>query len=171
MTADELARMADHVLAHGLHDATLRPLARAAGTSDRMLVYRYGSKDGLIAALLDHLAGRLTAMLEAASLPAAATPESLAGALMAAMRAPAVRPYLALWLEVVAGAARGSPAHRGTAARILTHFHGWIVARLPPGTAEPAAVAAALLQRIEGSLVIASAGDDGARINALATGS
>jgi AcrR family transcriptional regulator len=170
MTADELARMADHVLAHGLRDATLRPLARAAGTSDRMLVYRYGSKEGLIAALLDHLALRLTALLEAAPLPAPAAPEALAATLTGALQAPAMRPYLALWLEVVAGAARGSPAHRDAAARILTHFHGWIAARLPPGTGAPAAVAAALLQRIEGSLVIASAGDAGARINALATG-
>ena len=32
-----LGKLADHVLAHGLSASSLRPLAKAAGTSDRML--------------------------------------------------------------------------------------------------------------------------------------
>ena len=34
-----LDRLAAHVIAHGLSAASLRPLAKAAGTSDRMLMY------------------------------------------------------------------------------------------------------------------------------------
>ncbi|MFZ9395925.1 MAG: TetR family transcriptional regulator, partial [Erythrobacter sp.] len=44
-----LPRLAAHVLAHGLAGASLRPLARAAGTSARMLIYHFGSKERLIA--------------------------------------------------------------------------------------------------------------------------
>ena len=51
---DELAEAAtDYVLEHGLIGLSLRPLAAALGTSDRMLIYHFGSKDELIAAVLE----------------------------------------------------------------------------------------------------------------------
>ncbi len=154
-----LSHMADHVLGNGLRDATLRPLARAAGTSDRMLIYHFGSKEALIAAVLDHLAGRLTAMLDAAPMPPA--PAALAETLLAMMRSPPVQPYVAVWLEVIAGAGRGDPVFRETAMRILTHFHCWLMGRLPPGTPAPEAAAARLLVTIEGTLLVEAAGDAG----------
>jgi AcrR family transcriptional regulator len=50
---DELAEQAtDYALEHGLIGMSLRPLAAAMGTSDRMLIYHFGSKDALIAAVL-----------------------------------------------------------------------------------------------------------------------
>lgn len=41
-----------YVLEHGLGDLSLRPLAKAVGSSPRVLLYLFGSKDGLIQALL-----------------------------------------------------------------------------------------------------------------------
>lgn len=41
-----------YVLEHGLSEMSLRPLATAIGTSPRVLLYLFGSKDGLIRALL-----------------------------------------------------------------------------------------------------------------------
>jgi AcrR family transcriptional regulator len=41
-----------HVLAHGLSDLSLRPLAAAIHSSPRVLLFLFGSKDGLIRALL-----------------------------------------------------------------------------------------------------------------------
>ena len=41
-----------YVLAHGMADVSLRPLASAVGSSPRVLLYLFGSKDGLIQALL-----------------------------------------------------------------------------------------------------------------------
>ena len=50
----ELAEAAtDHALEHGLIGLSLRPLAAAIGTSDRMLIYHFGSKDELVDAVLD----------------------------------------------------------------------------------------------------------------------
>ena len=43
---------ADYVLEHGLIGLSLRPLAADLGTSDRMLLYHFGSKDELVAAVL-----------------------------------------------------------------------------------------------------------------------
>jgi AcrR family transcriptional regulator len=61
-----LNAMAAHVLEHGLNTASLRPLAKSAGTSDRMLIYHFGSKDALVADLLDHLAAQMAQGLDAA---------------------------------------------------------------------------------------------------------
>jgi AcrR family transcriptional regulator len=41
-----------YVLANGLGDLSLRPLAAAIGSSPRVLLYLFGSKDGLVRALL-----------------------------------------------------------------------------------------------------------------------
>ena len=40
------------MLVHGIEDLSLRPLAAALGTSARMLVYHFGSREGLIRALV-----------------------------------------------------------------------------------------------------------------------
>jgi AcrR family transcriptional regulator len=45
-------RATDYVLEHGLIHLSLRPLAAALGTSDRMLLYHFGTKDDLVAAVL-----------------------------------------------------------------------------------------------------------------------
>jgi AcrR family transcriptional regulator len=50
---DSLAEAAtDYVLDHGLIGLSLRPLAAAVGTSDRMLLYHFAGKDDLVAAVL-----------------------------------------------------------------------------------------------------------------------
>lgn len=41
-----------YALEHGLADLSLRPLATAVGSSPRVLLYLFGSKDGLVRALL-----------------------------------------------------------------------------------------------------------------------
>ena len=41
---------------HGLHALSLRPLASVIGTSPRMLLYHFESKEGLIRALLEEVA-------------------------------------------------------------------------------------------------------------------
>lgn len=46
-----LEACADHALAHGLPDR-LEPLASAAGTSARMLIYHFGTRDALLRAVL-----------------------------------------------------------------------------------------------------------------------
>jgi len=48
-----LERATDHVVKHGLPDLSLRPLGDAIGSSARMLIYHFGSKEALIAAVLE----------------------------------------------------------------------------------------------------------------------
>jgi len=42
----------DYVLAHGVGDLSLRPLAKALKTNARMLVYHFGSREGLMREIL-----------------------------------------------------------------------------------------------------------------------
>jgi len=48
-----------YLLAHGLSNLSLRPLAEALGTSARLLIYHFGSKEGLLTDVLDGLQIRL----------------------------------------------------------------------------------------------------------------
>lgn len=61
--AEIIERLTDHVLAHGLSASSLRPLAKAAGTSDRMLLYYFKDKAEIISAVLQLISARLLVML------------------------------------------------------------------------------------------------------------
>ncbi|MFG2991842.1 TetR/AcrR family transcriptional regulator [Streptomyces sp. NPDC048257] len=56
--ADLLRRVREYVIRNGLAGLSLRPLAKALGTSDRMLLYYFGSKDRLVAEALAQDEGR-----------------------------------------------------------------------------------------------------------------
>ncbi|RKT84054.1 DNA-binding transcriptional regulator, AcrR family [Saccharopolyspora antimicrobica] len=43
-----LAKLLDYSATHGLSEVSLRPLAAAVGSSPRMLLYFFGSKEGLV---------------------------------------------------------------------------------------------------------------------------
>ena len=53
-----------YVLRHGLIDMSLRPLAEAIGSSPRVLLFLFGSKDGLVRELLARAREAEIAMLQ-----------------------------------------------------------------------------------------------------------
>jgi AcrR family transcriptional regulator len=57
----------DYLLEHGVAELSLRPLAAAVGTSARLLVYHFGSKEGLLIAVMDQLRERMQASFRALS--------------------------------------------------------------------------------------------------------
>ncbi len=151
--AQLLPRLAEHMLRHGLPGASLRPLAKAAGTSDRMLIYHFGTKAGLTAAVLEHIAAGLEARLprsDGRRLPF----EAVFDELSEAFRDPALAPYHALWVELVAAAIRDPETYRPIAGRIADRFHAWIAARLDGGPGE----AFRLLALLDGYALLRLAG-------------
>jgi AcrR family transcriptional regulator len=161
--------MAGHVLAHGLSTASLRPLAGAAGTSDRMLIYHFGSKDALVGELLDHLAARMAEGLDAALPPARFdSVGACATALAGLLRDPAFTPYGRVWLDIVAAARQGAEGHRAAGAPVIDGFLAWIEARLPEGLEDPAGTARLVLTLIEGTLVLDAVGHRAASDAAIA---
>jgi AcrR family transcriptional regulator len=60
-----LAQAADYVLEHGLTGLSLRPLAKALGTSPRMLLYDFETKEQLIHEILAEIRRREESIIEA----------------------------------------------------------------------------------------------------------
>ncbi len=153
-------RMADHVLLEGLAGATLRPLAAAAGTSDRMLLYYFADKDELLSVTLGHVASRLARLLDEAE--RGRTPLSfptLLAQVWASVRSPALQPYMRLWLELAASAARGQEPHRAIAGRIADGFLAWTAERLHVDReADRAPQAALLLATVDGLTLLDAVG-------------
>ena len=154
-----LPKLAGHVLEHGLAGASLRPLAKAAGTSDRMLIYHFGSKDGLVTALLEHIAGMYSGALEMAYPSEPATSRrDCAQRLLAIGRAPMFAPFLRLWWEIVAGAAKGDRAYRASAAAMMESQLAWFEAHLPPDDPDPKTGAKLVALAVEGALMMDAIG-------------
>jgi AcrR family transcriptional regulator len=90
-----------YVLAHGLADVSLRPLAAAIGSSPRVLLFLFGSKDGLVQALLARARADELAALDRVR-GAAPGSRSTAAAVWDWLSSPEHRPLLVLWLEAYA---------------------------------------------------------------------
>ena len=109
----------EYVLRHGLLGLSLRPLAASLGTSDRMLIYHFGSKAHLIADVLELANQRLSDSVTGATGTAAESPQSpqqvveRAWQLMTSPESDAVsRIYLELCALSVREPDRWAAAHR-----------------------------------------------------------
>lgn len=153
--------IADHVLANGLAAASLRPLARSAGLSDRMLLYYFKDKAEILAAALETLSARLTLILDAAISPQPMPVDTLRRHLAGRLFTPEIWPYLCLCLEMAALSARGDIAMRDAGEAIGRGFLAWGSAQLDSPTPQARAVdAARLLLSIEGMVMLKSLGLD-----------
>ena len=97
-----LERAYQYALEHGLADMSLRPLAAAIGSSPRVLLFLFGSKDGLVSELLAKARRDELAFLAEAT---AGQPADLAAAVAATwqwLAADQVKPVLTLWTEAYA---------------------------------------------------------------------
>ena len=157
-------RLADHVLARGLGGASLRPLAAAVGTSDRMLLYYFPDKASLIAAVLGEIATRMTALLAAHVAPTPLPRSALEARLLPLLLDDVAWPYMALWLEIASLAARGDPAFREVGERIGRGFLAWGAAQLD--NSEDAGL---LMMTIEGAVLLKSLGMEDVVRSALAS--
>jgi AcrR family transcriptional regulator len=108
-----LEQVTDHVLAHGLIGLTLRPLAAAIGTSDRMLIYHFRSRDALVSEVVAHATSRAIAEVDA--LPAAPTVRSAVNRLWRAYREEPLNALLTLYCQAAASGLIGEEPYRSDA--------------------------------------------------------
>lgn len=95
-----LERIVADVAAHGVHDRSLRDLAAAVGTSHRLLLYHFGSRPGLVAAIVDVVeAAQRDVLLDLASV--ATSSEDLVRRLWRRVSSPELRPFARLFFETV----------------------------------------------------------------------
>ena len=154
-----LQAMAEHVLQHGLNTASLRPLAKAANTSDRMLIYHFGSKDELIAELLQYLSDHMAQNLDLVLPPTRSeTLKQCMSQIMELLRTPSFRSYMKLWLEILAEAGQGNSTHHRTGKIMVNSYLEWLKKHIPADTENPDRTVALLLTLIEGIIVLDTVG-------------
>ncbi|MDP2285561.1 MAG: TetR/AcrR family transcriptional regulator [Pseudohongiella sp.] len=143
-----------HFLDTGLSDTGLRRLAEVAGTSDRMLLYYFANKDELLAAVLTHIAGGLSASLTQLFGTTPLSPDTVLEKLWVAAKSDAFKPYLRLWLDLAAHANRGDPLFLSIAQQISTGWINWMASLLDVPEANKDATAALILAAVDGQLVL-----------------
>ncbi|MFE3170589.1 TetR/AcrR family transcriptional regulator [Amycolatopsis sp. NPDC059090] len=98
--AKTLESATDYVLEHGMANLSLRPLAAALGTSTRMLLYDFGSKEQLVAAVLAEVRLREASLLADALRDALSSPADLIRGIWAWISDGERKPFLRLFFEV-----------------------------------------------------------------------
>jgi AcrR family transcriptional regulator len=103
-----LAAAVGHALDTGIADLSLRQLAAAIGTSHRMLLYHFGSREGLLAAVTQAVEDQQRdALLE----PGATLPDARRS--WQRLSDPSLWPQERLFFELYASALRGRPGTEG----------------------------------------------------------
>jgi AcrR family transcriptional regulator len=102
-----LAAVVDVALAGGIADKSLRAIAEAAGTSHRMLIHHFGSREGLLVELIREVEARQRGAL--GELDAGSGEESgdLADRFWQHLRSPELAPQERLFFEVYGQALQG----------------------------------------------------------------
>lgn len=148
-----LAKVVDVALAGGIADKSLRAIADAAGTSHRMIIHHFGSREGLLVAVIKAVEARqrslLIDMLSASDAVAAgsAEPDAAEMRFWEQLRSPELAAQERLFFEVYGQALQGRAWARPLLDGIVDDWAGPIARVLErAGVAPDAARAVARLQ-------------------------
>ncbi|MED1863770.1 TetR/AcrR family transcriptional regulator [Fictibacillus nanhaiensis] len=114
-------KMSIHILTNGLQSVSLRNLAKAVGTSDRMLLHYYQDKEELMTEVLTQISDNLITILEQARTVAIPF-NQLVPHLYQLIKDPVVKPYIQLWLELIARASKNEEPYFSIAKQIGDSF-------------------------------------------------
>jgi AcrR family transcriptional regulator len=157
-----LDKLVDEFAAGGVGDRSLRDVAEAVGTSHRMLLHHFGSRDAILVSIVEEVERRQ--MTVVADLPT--EPAENFAAMWDHLRKPELRPFERLFFECYARAAN---AEQPFARMVPGAVDDWLsyVGDLADGVAEPAMVRLGLAV-IRGLLLDLVATDDEAGVDAAA---
>jgi len=129
-----LAAVVGVALADGIADKSLRAIAEAAGTSHRMLIHHFGSREGLLVAVIQEVEARQRAALSDLSGDLAAAPGAepvdLGPIFWERLRSPALAPQERLFFEVYGQALQGRRWARPLLDGIVENWVGPVAAML-----------------------------------------
>jgi AcrR family transcriptional regulator len=108
-----LAAVVAHAQAHGLGDLSLRELAAAVGTSHRMLIYHFGSREGLMVAVVQAVEAAQRAFLAEFAADPTLTPVEVMRAMWRRLADPSLWPSERLFFEIYSQALQGRPGTVG----------------------------------------------------------
>ncbi len=113
----------DYVAEHGVTDLSLRSLATAIHTSHRMLIYHFGSKQGLLVEVVRAVEERQREFLTALDVEGGGTLADLSRALFERLADPAMWPTARLFFEMYGQALQHRP---GTADLLDSAVTPWL---------------------------------------------
>lgn len=150
------AALAAHLLETGLAKTSLRQLATAAGVSDRMLLYYFDDKAEALACATQRVAAELAAHVAGAmKSDGRLSPIALMREAVAVTTRPDTRPYMRLWVEIVAAAARNEAPFAGIADQVMAGFQQWAEQHLDiDDPEERESVAAMVIALIDGIAIV-----------------
>ena len=129
---DLLEKVIADFQANGIGDRSLRDIAAGVGTSHRMLIHHFGSREGLLTEVVRRVESEQRAFLASVDVP----PEDLALVMWLRLREPAVWPNERLFFECYARAARGEAPY---ASLLPALVNDWLDAFAPNDPSDPAA--------------------------------
>ncbi|CAM2984808.1 TetR/AcrR family transcriptional regulator [Komagataeibacter xylinus] len=152
------AEIATIVLHEGLGDMSVRALAARLGTSDRMLLYYFTTREQMILAVLHEISDRLSHLLAGHSTGPRLSPGQFLTRVLALAHEADVAPFMQVWTDVIARGARGMQPYDSVARDVVRGWMAWIDSRLtaPPTGAQPGR-AAAILSIVEGISLLEAA--------------
>ena len=149
-----LAAAVGVALETGLSGLTFAKVGERLGTSDRMVVYYFASKDELIESVVGEMAGGLFAVLDAAIGDTPRTPREV---LEAAWPVFAVRrndPVFRLFFELVGLASVRAEPYARLATQILKQWAAWLEPRMAGAPSGRRASALAVMAQVDGLLLV-----------------
>ncbi len=120
-----IEKMAEYILLNGIQKVSLRILAKAIGTSDRMLMHYFKDKEELLTAVLTYISDSFLEILKANQTEKMPM-QILIPFLYQAMKNEMIRPYIRLWLELAALAAHKEEPYYTIGREIYTSYINWI---------------------------------------------
>jgi len=133
----------EYAAGHGISDLSLRSLAAALGTSHRMLIFHFGSKEGLWVEIARTVDRRQREQLRGFPPDPGLPPGELMRAWWKHFSAPALWPYERLFFELYGQALQGRPHTAGFLDEFLDGVIGWlepvVAASVAKGIPEPQA--------------------------------
>jgi AcrR family transcriptional regulator len=162
--AELLDRLIDTCAAGGIGGRSLREVAAAVGTSHRMLLHHFGSRDELLLAIVHEVERRQLKMLDTVGTHRA----DAFAAMWADIRRPAMWPFERLFFECYSRAAQGEEPFAGM---LPNAVEDWLtgVQQRAPGATDPAVVRLCLAASRGLLLDLVATGDEAAVDAAAAT--
>lgn len=135
-----LAAAIAHVEHRGIGDLSLRELAAAIGTSHRMLIYHFGSKEGLVVALVHSVEAAQRTFFEELVADPALGPAEAVRAMWRRFADPGLHAQERLFFEMYGQALQGRPGTEGFLDGIVDSWVAVIAVQaarhgIPPDTA------------------------------------
>jgi AcrR family transcriptional regulator len=133
-----LAKAADYVLERGLEGLSLRPLAAALGTSTRMLLYDFGSKQKLIEEVLAEIRRREALLLVELQAGPGAGPADTLDAVWGWVTADERKPFMRLFFETYVDAMAHPESYADGARPMVSDWLDFLGTRWQPETLDRA---------------------------------